>query len=371
MPKKSEARYPKDAAEAVQLLYGNEARDFTFHGYYEAIKRLRFSDRTLARRVERILAPILKKRFFLRRQREWYNTSEATRARLALLPGNPHVQADVRTVREVLHIPPGHIHTTQEHLLWKQLQDIIRPERVRRVVEGNLVGEWLNIHRKAASGRTIEEEDSQMLSTGMGKSAMSSASVDLRASEVPEWLRRPLGEPGSYKDMAAPIDWAAGRLIERHNLPRHALTAITMFTLTQDHSWIEGLEPLRIDITRGHDPSSDPEAFSISVKSIDEFTTKEDWDRVWTNHVKPRQKFLWEKRGMSPQGRRTRDIARLKKALPFYQKMVEANLDFKNLYHSPEAFVDEATLEWNIEDLRRTIHDLERILTPIPCGSVS
>ena len=366
MTKKRSLGYPRDVNEALKLLYGNGVRDLTSEGYRKAMEPIRLYDKSLARRVERILNPILKKRFFPRRQREWYETSEATQVRLALLPGNPHVQADVSTVREVLRIPPGHIHTTPEHLLWKQLQDIMEPQRVRRVVEGNLVGEWLHIHRKTASGRTIEEEDSQILSIDMRESAILSARADLQASEVPEWLCRPTGEPGSHKGLDAPIDRAAGRLIERHNLPWHALTAVTMFILTQDHSWIEGLEPLRIDITRSRDPSGDPEAFSISVKNIDEFTTKEDWDRVWTNHVKPRQEFLWEKRGMSPQGRRTRDIERFKKALPFYRKMVEANLDFKDLYHSREVFVDEATLNWDMENLRRAIGDLDKILTPRP-----
>jgi len=362
MTKERIARYPMDANEALELLYGNGVRDLTSKGYREAMEWLRSFDKTMARRVERILNPILKKRFFPRRQREWYETSEATRARLALLPGNPHVQADVRTVREVLHIPLGHIHTTQEHPLWKQLQDIMGPERVGRVVEGNLASEWFDIHRKAASGQTIEEGDSQILSLDMRESAILSAGVDLRATEVPEWLRRPLSKPG----MAAPIDCAAGRLIERHNLPWHTLTAITMFILTQDHSWIEGLEPLSIDIAGGRDPSIDPEAFSISVRNIDEFITKEDWGRVWTKHVKPRQEFLWEKRGMSPQGRRTRDIARLNKALPFYQKMVKANIVFKDLYSSPDGFIGEATLDWDMETLHRTINDLEKILTPRP-----
>jgi len=363
--------YPRDANEALELLYGNRVCDLTSEGYREAIGRIRLYDKALARRLERILDPILKKRVFPRRQREWYETSEATRARLVLLPGNPHVQADVRIVREALHIPPGHIHTTQEHPLWKHLQVIIRPEelspeRVRRIVEGNLVGEWLHIHRRTASGQPMEEENGQMLSTEMRESAIASASVDLRVSEIPEWLRFPLGELGSHKGMEAPIDWVSVRLVERHNLPRRVLNRITMFILTQDHSWIEGLEPLRIDITRSRDPSGDPEAFSISVKNIDEFTTKEDWERVWTNHVKPRQEFLWEKRGMSPQGRRTRDIERFKKALPFYRKMVEANLDFKDLYHSREVFVDEAILNWDMENLRRAIDDLDKILTPRP-----
>jgi hypothetical protein len=231
-------------------------------------------------------------------------------------------------------------------------------------VDGNLAGEWLDIHRRVASGLTEEEQDSQWLSIELRKSAIISAGVDLQASEVPEWLRHPLGEPESYKGIDAPIDLSTGRLIERHNLPWHALTAITMDILTQDNSWVEGLEPLRIEIGQSHDTSTDPEAFNISVKNIDEFITRDDWDRVWTNYVKPRQDFLWEKRGMRPKGRRTRDILRLKEALPFYQKMVETNRDFKEIYHSLEEFKGQVTLDREMESLRKTIHDLERLLTP-------
>jgi len=243
------------------------------------------------------------------------------------------------------------------------LQDIVRPGRVRRVVEGNLVSEWLNIHRRAASGRTIEEDDNQMLSVEMRESAKFSARVDLHSSEVPEWMRYPPGAPGSSKNITAPIDWAAGQLVERHKLPWHTLTAVTTFILTQDHSWIEGLELLPIDISQSKDPPGDPRAFNISIRNMDEFTTKKDWDRVWKMYVRPRQEFLWEQRGMSPQGRRARDITALEKALPFYHKMVEANLNFRDLYQS-EIFAGETTYDMEVENLRRAVHDLENLLIP-------
>lgn len=354
---------PLDASEALKILYGKSVPDLTSQGYRKALNKLRQSDKALARRVERILAPILKKRVFPRRQREWYETSEGTRARLALLPENPHVHTDVCTIREVLHIPSGHIHTTEENPLWKELQGLVKPEGVRRVIEGNLASEWINVHRKVASHQTVMEEDREMLSTDMCESAVASAGVDLQASEVPEWLRYPLNE-GSYKVLAAPLDWAAEKLIERHNLPQYALTPITLFVLTQDHSWIEGLNPLHIDISHNRDPSSDPEAFTIAMKGIDEFITKEDWDRVWTNYVKPRQKFLWERRGMNPQGRRTVDINRLKKALPLYQKMITESLEIKDMLYFPS---DDLTIEdWDQETIRRVLSDLERVLTPKP-----
>jgi len=143
---------------------------------------------------------------------------------------------------------------------------------------------------------------------------------------------------------------------------RSGRPCITYSTLPEVPSWIEGMEPLRIDITRGRDSSGDPEAFNIVVKNVDEFTTKEDWDRVWTNHVKPRQKILWGKRGMSPQGRRTIDISRLARALQLYQKMVTEGLKFKDLIRYP--IEDLSKEDWDQEAIRQTITDLEKLLNP-------
>ena len=67
MTKKRSAGYPMDADEALELLYGSGVRDLTSQGYREAMERLRSFDKTLARRVERTLDPILKKRFFPKR----------------------------------------------------------------------------------------------------------------------------------------------------------------------------------------------------------------------------------------------------------------------------------------------------------------
>jgi hypothetical protein len=365
MPRKLNASHRIDVEEALEILYGNEVPDLTSQGYQKALERLRSIDKDLAKRIERVLNSVLKNRFFSRRQKEWFETSEATRARLALLSDNPHFNADVHTVRAVLQIPTGHIQTTQKHPLWKQLQDIVQLERIRRVVDSTVASVWLDIHRRIASGLTAEEEDGKWLSRELYESAIKSAGVDLQAKEVTEWLHHQHGESQSFRGLDSPIDWFTYRLVYRHRLPHHIFTAITMFILTQDKSWIEGLEPLHIDIN--HDDSSeDPEAFNITVRNVDEFITKDDWDRVWNNYVKPRQNILWEKRGMRPKGRRTRDILRLKESLPFYQKMVETNSSFNDIYYSHEDYIGDTTIERDSESLRKTIHDLESLLTPRP-----
>jgi hypothetical protein len=360
-----------DVNDALELLYGSRASDLTAQGYYEALQRIRSWDQSLAKRIERVLDPVLKEQFFPRRKREWYWTSEGTEARVTLLPGNPHFHADVDTVRELLYIPRGYIHATPAHPLWKHLQDIMKlhelnSKRMRRIVESNLAGEWLNIHRMTAAGRMAEAGGSELLSPKMRESAMSSAGVDLRTGDVPKWLRHPGDALEAQKVMEAPIDWATSHLIKRHYLPSHASHAMAMFILTQDNSWFAGLGHLDISITLNNDPSTDPEAFSVSIRNIDEFTSKDEWDTVWRNYVKPRQEFIWEKRGMRPHGRRTRDIERLKKALPFYRKMVEKKVDFKTLYLSEEGAAEAETLEFEREDLQKTIRQLKRLLKPIP-----
>ncbi len=79
-----------DIGKALEALYGDGIRDLTAEGYIEAIGHLRKADPAAARRVERLLAPMLKEKLFLRRSRAWHETSEGTRARVVLLPGNPH-----------------------------------------------------------------------------------------------------------------------------------------------------------------------------------------------------------------------------------------------------------------------------------------
>jgi hypothetical protein len=63
MPRKRNAGYRMDLNEALEILYGNEVRDLTSQGYHKALDRLRSIDKALAKRVERVLKPVLKNRF--------------------------------------------------------------------------------------------------------------------------------------------------------------------------------------------------------------------------------------------------------------------------------------------------------------------
>ncbi len=98
--------------------------------------------------------------------------------------------------------------------------------------------------------------------------------------------------------------------------------------------------------------------FTVSVKWIDEFMTKSDWNNIWERYIRPRQENLWERRGMKPQGRRTVNIERLQSALPLYRDMVQQRWTMKNVF-------EEAPVEWDQEAIRRAISDLGKLLAPV------
>jgi hypothetical protein len=351
--------------EALEILYGSGIRDLTAEGYEEAMRKLRQDDPGKARRVERMLSNVLSTRAFPRRGRPWYETSEGTRARLALLPGNPHVELDVSSIREVLGIPEGQIHATEDDPPWKDVSSLVRPQAIRRVVEGNMVGEWLHLHRQAARGQLpkVKQAGYTLLSASLRKSAVKSARVSLQVIKGPDWLRFPPDKMELPHQPMAPIDLAASMLAVRHRLPLRITTSLTFYILTLDPSWITGLQPVDVEVAYG-ESDSDPAAFTITVKGIDEFITKDDWDLIWSRYVKPRQDSSWQQRGMRPQGRRTVDIERLKKVLPLYRRIVLEDLEEKDILREVPEDWDEHDLNLDQETIRRAIHALKALLPP-------
>lgn len=130
-------------------------------------------------------------------------------------------------------------------------------------------------------------------------------------------------------DPSVPIEWAAGRIIERHRLPPHSrmLHHVIFYILTRDPACFAEQGPLDVrimhgDVTSGRGASGDgdPEAFEIVIKGIDEFITKDDWMKVWDDNVKWRQDRLWHLQGQRPQGRHSVDIERLRESCLFSLK---------------------------------------------------
>jgi len=352
-----------DVAETLLRLYEGTDIDLTSEGYQRAMKRLRESNPTEARRVERRLGPFLQQRIFRRRQLAWHTTSEGMRARVALLPHNPHVQADVAAIRQALGIPDACVHATEDDPVWKELGTLVEPPSLKRVVEGNLAGWWFHVHRRAAMGKMQDDEaDEGMLPMAMRESALSSAAVCLSGSNAPEWLRRPPAGPEPYNNPPVPIDWVTGRLVERHRLPWHLAGPLRFYILTQDADWVTDLDHQQVSISYTDDACT-PEAFTVSIKGVDEFMTREDWERIWVKNIKPGQEHLWEQRGMKPQGRRAGDIGRLRTALPLYCEMIRTGLTVQSLLYRKSP-LPLAMTDWDSETVRRVVRDLRDLLTP-------
>ena len=354
--------YQDKVEEALDTLYGDKPRDLTAEGYAEAIHDLRKQDPGAANRFERILDPLLTERIFPRRQRPWHETSYGVKVRLALLSGNPHVEADVREARRALQLPQQPVHATENDDLWKYFEPFVRPERLRQVVEASLAGAWPQAHREAARGGDVDWENLDILSPEMRKSATTSAAVDLGDKGAPKWLRWTYQRVDDSVDSPVPMEWVAKRLLERHQLPRRITGSMIKFVLTEDVSWISNLDPLSVGIRYGGDLQTNPADLTVSVFGVDEFLTKKDWDHVWNTYVVPQQEFLFAQRGMSPQGRKTKDTARLARILPLYRQMMTKGLSIKDALGIP---MDDLNLD-DIEPktIQRTLNDLKALLSP-------
>lgn len=343
--------------DALQHLYGDEVRNLTPEGYQEHMNDLRDRDPALAKRIEGALRPLLQK-FFPRRQVKWHETSEGMRLRVALLPDNVHVKHDVETVRTALGLPQKVLEVGEETQAWQDLKGWVkrgwlRPERLRYVVEGDVGGRWLSVHTKAAAGGDVGEEEAET-TKHLFESAVAASQVDFSSADV-DWLRRAPSAPDWYCHPLAPIDWAAGRLVERHRLPWRATTSLKFYILTRNPEWLTGLSHLHVEVQYA-DSSQDPEAFSVTVKRIDEFFTKADWDSIWKGWIRPRQKDIWTLRGTAPQGKHGPDLERLRQGLPFYGQVLETQSFAKALC--------QYTGELDQETLRRRYQDIYDLLKP-------
>ena len=209
----------EDVEEAFQKLYGDSFHDLTPCGYIDAIRRLRQVDQAASRQVERILDPFLTRWVFRRRQRSWHETSEGMKARLKLLPDNPHLAADMNIVRKALCIPSDQIQASTDDPAWQRLRPQVAPEKIRQVVDGNIAARWIELHRRAAYTATSGSELADELPEELRKSAIASGQVDLNGAEWADWMRRPPEGPPPFDCTAPPLHWAAAKLVERHRLP--------------------------------------------------------------------------------------------------------------------------------------------------------
>lgn len=347
---------------ALKMLYGDGFIDLTPEGYAKAINNLRRQSPDKARFVESELDDLLKI-YLPRRRLDWRRTSQGTQARIALLPGNPWMMRDILLIRHIFRIPEGQIHVTDSKLL-TYLRSKVSLKHIQQIADGSLIASWLDIHRKAAKGLPVEEYDTGLLSRELHQLAVASAKTNLTSDVIPVWLRLRPGNGVRERDKtSAPLDEVVERLIKRHRLPKHVGTALEFYLLTKDPYWVAKLDPMVVEVT-SDTTSGSIGAFAISVKSLDEFITEEDWLRIWQRYIKPYQEQLMSQRGKIPHGKRTATVDRLVKALPLYQRIVRGDKLSKLLKEKDLQIFDLEIMRYDQETIRRIIRDLNILLSP-------
>ena len=336
-------KIPKEIQKAIEKLYGDGLRDFTPEGYREALERLGPQNSTIVKRIRRKLDPWMEQ-WFPGKEGDWMDTLEGTRIRLALLAENIPLRYDIRRCREILGISQHQFKVTKNHPMWQEITDTVIPGGTRKALERLVVATWLYIHAQVVLGKRVRASYKRILSPEERDSAISSAKIFTPLSRIPKWLRTPNGD---FSDVD-PLQWAIERLMKRYGLPDHIREEFTIFFLTGNPAWLKNLTPLAVAAM----PSENAE-LTMMIKHIREYTTKDDWDLIWTNYIRPYQKIIWSRRSMRPSGRRGVDISRLQKAVPFAKAVRE-------LEKTPEFLLGDTDLE----KVRRSVNDLKKLFAP-------
>lgn len=265
-------------------------------------------------KVKRALRPVLDK-YFPRRRLRLEDSSYGRVLRARLLPLNPHFETAVEEVRLTLGIPQsgiGRIALSGTHARkapWDSVSSM----------EADEAASWfLHMSRKASHGLPFDEDDPP-LPQWLLNLARYGGTLPLDSAELPEWMRKLPQVPSFYSkavELDLPIGRLAGRLIERFGLPWDSYYKIIFCILTGNRKYIDGIFPL--DVTVACAEGRDPEAFSVTIESVDEFVTKAQWDEVWDRVIAPRQDWLWEQRGELRHSKRT-ETDRLEK--PWVQEL--------------------------------------------------
>lgn len=353
---------------ALDVLYGEEVRDFSADAFILAMHELGRRNPALAKRVARALQPI-RDQVFPRRRIPWHETSIGRRYRLALLPDNPHFRQDVAVVRGALGLPedqigcegdnPIRVQLAKSPLFGEEGDDLIQSLAVRV-----LARRWLALHQETFCG-SAPSGTTDGLTPGAIAAARRTELV-LDGLEGTDWLQaEPPAHPDCLWDGQLPLHLAAVLLLERHRLPRHICPSVMIHILTKSRDDLLGLEPEQVlTFKDAREIRVEPPSHTISVlvQGIDEYTTKADWDRIWNERVEPVLEEFWEERGQRPRGRRALGLNRLTAMLPLY----ESFLKLGSIDQALVAFqhVDMAQKDPDQETARRLIRDLRELLEP-------
>ena len=353
---------------ALDVLYGEEARDLSADGYASAMHHLRGQGSSLAQKVDRALQP-LREKDFPRRQIPWHETSIGNRYRVALLADNPHFRRDVALAREALGLPKGQVRCEVDNPIRLQLANSRllgeEGEDVTQYLADRLLARrWIALHQEAFldDGPTAPTE-------GLLPEALAVARrTELKLDGLPgtDWLK---AEPPPHADCLwdsdLPLHLVATLLLERHRLPLHLCPSVMIHILTNSRLDLLGLEPQQIlTLREPREIRVQPPSHTISVliQGIDEYTTKADWDRWLKERINPVLEELWEERGQRPQGQQATNLERLREGLPLYERYLELG----SLEQVLEEFQHADLPQGNIDDesARRLIRDLGELLEP-------
>ena len=138
-----------------------------------------------------------------------------------------------------------------------------------------------------------------------------------------------------------------------------------LYLLTTRKAQLKSIEPRDvrlIDAPGEFNLMQSVNTFSIILEGLDEYSTREELDQAWEDHIRPQQRQLWEARGQAPQGRRVPSLERLRAGLPLYQasfkyRSIDAVLD-----HLEE--IDPSWGKMEPEKARRVIMELRTLFEP-------
>lgn len=353
-----------DVQAVLTAVYGPPPWDLRGETVVERLTDLRQRDMPLAKRFERVLRSPVGQRLFPGQLVPWQETSQGLRARLALLPRNPHLELDIRIVRQALGIPDKHLRAAPGDAIWQAAARLAKPEAIRQVVEDELAAEWLYAHREAA-GHPFPGWDPVRLPESALKVARASAAVDLANMPGHAWLQAAPAD-GAPADAGVPIERAVARLIERHRLPptRAAVGRLSRHLLTGNPAWLEGwdfsialVQPPGQPLDVGYDSAS------VTVVGLDAYVTREDWNEIWERVVKPRQALALASRGQpEARGPRTGRIWALKQVLPIYRTMILNDLTVLQALRRLAEGGDQA--KWDRSTVYRGVRELGLLLRP-------
>ena len=358
----------QDQEWALEILYGDEARDLSFEGSTSAMRRLRKQSPLLAKKVSRVLEP-LREKDFPRRQIPWHQLSVGRRYRVALLADNPHFRRDVALVRGALGLPEGQLGCEGDNPIRVQLaksplfgeegDDLIQYLAVRV-----LARRWLALHQEAFTGQAPEGATDGLTPGAIPAARRTHLGLDNLGEG--RWLRgKPPAHHNCLWDRHLPLHLAAAHLLGRHRLPLHLCPSVMIHILTNspgDLLDLESEEVLVLRDSREIRVEQSGHTVSILVKGIDEYTTKADWDQIWKQDIEPVREEFWEERGQRPRGQQAPSLKRLREGLPLYKSFLELG----SIEQALEAFqlMNMGQEDMDHETARRVIKDLQDLLEP-------